>query len=66
VNGLLDRIAARRCRFQTCNESRANDALLCAVHLTDLWMRRLDREGDGSFVMRRTFRAVDLTERRAA
>ena len=63
---LLERLAERRCRFQDCIENRATDAQLCAGHLTDLWMRRLDRNADGTYSLRRTFRAVDLTERRAA
>jgi hypothetical protein len=64
--GLLARIAANRCRVQGCERARMTDAAVCRDHMNDLYAGRLDRAVDGSFVPRRTFRAVDWTGRVAA
>jgi hypothetical protein len=63
---LSERIAARECRVVDCHEERVRDTDCCDRHQTDKYMNRLDRNPDGTYSLRRTFRAVDLTERRAA
>ena len=63
---LMDRIAARQCRVDTCSEDRTPDGDVCARHQTDKYMHRLDRNPDGTYAMRRALRARDETWRVAA
>jgi hypothetical protein len=65
--GLLDRVvAAETCRVRDCDRRRAPDAQVCRDDLTELYMNRLDRMPDGTFVRRRLLRARDLTWSNAA
>jgi hypothetical protein len=65
MSSLLDRIAARQCAVENCNEDRARDTDCCDRHQTDKWMHRLDRNPDGMYSLRRTFTAREM-DRRAA
>lgn len=55
---LMERIQDRtECRVDTCHEQRSPDSDLCGPHTNDKFMHRLDRNPDGTYSMRRTFRA---------
>lgn len=57
---LLEReIRATRCAVTDCTRDRAPDAEVCARDLDELWLRRLDRQPDGSYLRRRAFIARD-------
>ena len=58
---LLARIHANRCAVVDCTRERARDAQVCRDDLNELWLNRLDRQPDGSYIRRRSFVARDLT-----
>jgi hypothetical protein len=59
---LLSRVVeATSCKVVDCTEPRARDAQVCAKDLTELYMKRLDRQPDGTFIRRRQLRARDET-----
>lgn len=39
------------CNVRGCDRDRARDAQVCLDHLNDLWANRLERQGDGTFVL---------------
>lgn len=55
---LLERMT---CRVQGCNRRRAPDTDVCDADLTELWMHRLVKLADGTYVRRRAFTARDET-----
>ena len=40
------------CKAVDCRRARVPGALLCADHLTEYWMLRLEKQPDGTFVRR--------------
>ncbi len=58
---LTERIHANTCSVEGCERKRHPDAVVCRDDLGELWANRLLRQGDGSYVRRRTFAARDLT-----
>jgi hypothetical protein len=59
---LLARVeAATTCTVEGCERKRALDAEVCDVDLNELWALRLDRQENGTYTRRRTFRARDET-----
>lgn len=59
---LSERIAAHnRCAVVECQRGRMADSLFCRSHLDEMWLNRLVRQPDGTYLPVRFVRARDLT-----
>lgn len=62
MSTLSERIAERnRCAVVDCKRGRQRDSLFCEDHVNEMWMNRLVRQPDGSYLPVRFVRARDMS-----